>query len=150
MRALGALALLAAVLALPAVAVAGNGKPVDAGSKNPLTLAVIGDTPYGEDQVAAFPALVHDVNGDSNVDLVLHLGDIKNGSSTCTDERFRSLRALYDTFKDPFVYTPGDNEWTDCHRPSAGGYIPTERLASLREIFYPKPGTTLGDGASGF
>ena len=30
---------------------------------------------------------------------------------------------------DPVVYTPGDNEWTDCHRASAGGYLPTERLA---------------------
>jgi len=73
---------------------------------------------------------------------VLHAGDIKNGSSLCSDERFLALRTLYDTFKDPFVYTPGDNEWTDCHRAAAGGYLPTERLAKVRELFFPTPGTT--------
>ncbi len=138
-------AVLATAIALSAgSAAAGNGRPINAGSKNPLTLAVIGDTPYGDAQVAAFPDLVADVNRDPKVDVVLHLGDIKSGSSTCTDERFQQMRALYDTFKDPFVYTPGDNEWTDCHRRAAGGYLPTERLQRLREIFYPQPGRALG------
>jgi endonuclease/exonuclease/phosphatase family metal-dependent hydrolase len=109
-----------------------------------LTMAVIGDTPYGDEQVAAFPELVEDVNADNRVRLVMHLGDIKNGSSTCTNERFQALRALYDTFRDPFVYTPGDNEWTDCHRPTQGGYIPTERLEVLRDVFFPQPGVTTG------
>jgi hypothetical protein len=104
---------------------------------------VIGDTPYGDDQVQQFPELVADVNRDRDVDLVLHLGDIKNGSSTCTDQRFRSVLELYEDFWDPFVYTPGDNEWTDCHRDAAGGYLPTERLASLRDIYYPEPGQAL-------
>jgi len=125
-------------------AVAGNGDPVNAAAKNPVTLAVIGDTPYGDPQVATFPNLVADVNRDPKVRLVLHLGDIKTGGSTCTDERFRDMRALYDTFRDPFVYTPGDNEWTDCHRAAAGGYLPTERLERLRQIFYPDPGRALG------
>jgi hypothetical protein len=115
-----------------------------AGSKAPVTLAVIGDTPYGDEQVAAFPDLVEDVNADPKVRLMLHVGDIKNGSSTCTTERFRDLRALYDTFRDPFVYTPGDNEWTDCHRPALGGYLPTERLDVLRDVFFPQPGVTIG------
>jgi hypothetical protein len=34
----------------------------------------------------------------------------------------------------PFIYVPGDNEWTDCHR---SGGDPLERLAKLRELFYP-------------
>jgi glycerophosphoryl diester phosphodiesterase len=102
------------------------------------TYAIIGDTPYGDEQEAAFPRLVADVNDDPDVARVVHLGDIKNGSSTCDDARFLRLRALYDTFDDPFLLTPGDNEWTDCHRPAAGGYVPTERLAKLRELFYPE------------
>ena len=28
----------------------------------------------------------------------------------------------------PVIYTPGDNEWTDCHRVNNGGYNPLERL----------------------
>jgi len=105
---------------------------------------VIGDTPYGAEQVEQFPALVEDVNDDSKVRLVLHLGDVKSGSSPCTDERLELSRGLYETFKDPFVLTPGDNDWTDCHRPAAGGFLPTERLGAVRDIFYPRPGRTLG------
>ncbi|PVV25022.1 MAG: hypothetical protein B6D74_04100, partial [gamma proteobacterium symbiont of Ctena orbiculata] len=44
----------------------------------------------------------------------------------------------------PFIYTPGDNEWTDCHRVNAGEYQPLERLARLREIFFTNPGVTIG------
>ena len=107
-------------------------------SRDARTLAIIGDTPYGDEQEAAFPRLVDDIDGDPRVGAVVHLGDIKNGSSTCDDERLLRLRALFDTFDDPFLSTPGDNEWTDCHRPAAGGYVPTERLARLRELFHPE------------
>jgi hypothetical protein len=138
------LAVLAAVLALPGAATAGNGKPVNAGAKNPLTVAVLGDTPYGAEQLERFPALVDDVNDDPKVRSVLHVGDVKGGSERCSDERLQRSRDLYETFDDPFVLTPGDNEWTDCHRAAAGGYLPTERLAAVREIFYPEPGRTLG------
>ena len=119
----------------------------DHGRGDDATLAVIGDTPYGDAQVVQFPALVADIDTQRDVDTVLHLGDIKNGSSTCDDARFFAVRDLYDTFDDPFVYTPGDNEWTDCHRPAAGGFVPTERLERLRQIFYPRPGRTLGGKA---
>ena len=108
-------------------------------SRDARTLAIIGDTPYGDQQEAAFPRLVAAVNDDPDVETVVHLGDIKNGSSTCDDARFIRLRALYDTFEDPFLYTPGDNEWTDCHRPAAGGYVPTERLARIRSCSTPRP-----------
>lgn len=112
----------------------------------PLTLAVIGDTPYGAAQEAAFPRLVADVDADPDVDLVLHLGDIKSGASTCTDARLVRLKALFDTFADPFVYTPGDNEWTDCHNAIAGAFEPTERLRAVRRIFFPRRGFASGGG----
>jgi len=110
-----------------------------------LTLAVIGDTPYGDDQVADFPDLVDSVDRDRAVRRVIHLGDIKSGSSTCTDERFRSVVALYETFDDPFLITPGDNDWTDCHRANNGAFDPLDRLDALREVAYPVPGLSLGE-----
>ncbi|MES9536611.1 metallophosphoesterase [Actinomadura sp. NPDC000600] len=110
----------------------------------PVTFALIGDTPYGDAQRAAFPALVSDVNGDRRIRFVLHAGDVKNGSSTCDDARFADLAGLFGTFQAPFVLTPGDNEWTDCHRTAAGGYLPTERLDKVRKVFYPVAGRTLG------
>ncbi|MEN3534325.1 metallophosphoesterase [Microbispora sp. ZYX-F-249] len=132
---------LAAVVAPPALAA-----PAPAGSgKGPaVTFALIGDTPYGDDQRARFPALVDVIDSDPGVRFVLHAGDVKNGSTTCDDARFADLAALFGTFADPFVLTPGDNEWTDCHRAAAGGYLPTERLDAVRRVFYPVPGRTLG------
>ena len=50
----------------------------------------------------------------------------------------------YNMFDKPVILTPGDNEWTDCHRAAAGGCLPMERLAKLREIFYPESGRTIG------
>jgi hypothetical protein len=41
------------------------------------------------------------------------------------------------------VYTPGDNEWTDCHRSNNGKFDPLERLAVLRQRFFT-PGQSLG------
>jgi hypothetical protein len=92
-----------------------------------------------------FPRLVSAVNGDPDVELTVHLGDIKDGASLCSDAYFDQMRANFDTLQDPLVLTPGDNEWTDCHRPAAGGYLPTERLARFRSVFYPRPRKSLGE-----
>lgn len=106
--------------------------------------AIIGDTPYGDAQIANFPKDVQALNADPDVQLVLHLGDIKNGSSRCDTSYFQAIRSDFDAFTDPLVYTPGDNEWTDCHRANNGGYQPDERLATLRSLFFDRPGHTLG------
>ncbi|HWI32066.1 MAG TPA: hypothetical protein VNT50_11280 [Microbacterium sp.] len=107
-------------------------------------MAVIGDVPYGLEQEASVDLLVHAINDDPHVRLALHLGDIKSGSTTCTDERFAAALATFESFKDPVVYTPGDNEWTDCHRVNNGGYNPLERLAAVRSTFFAEPGSLLG------
>ncbi|HEY4398657.1 MAG TPA: metallophosphoesterase family protein, partial [Acidimicrobiia bacterium] len=139
-------ALLAAVLATGALVTsvgtaAADDKPAPSTAS---TIAVIGDTPYGDPALARFPSDVAKINGDPDVSLVAHLGDIKNGSSVCSDSYFSQIRSIFDTFQDPLVYTPGDNEWTDCHRASAGGFLPTERLDKIRQDFFPVPGQTLG------
>ncbi|TMR96165.1 metallophosphoesterase [Nonomuraea basaltis] len=135
-------ALITASLAVPS-------GPAHADSGPAVTFALIGDTPYGDAQQAAFPSLVESIDADADVRFVLHAGDVKNGSSTCDDARFETLAGLFGTFDDPFVLTPGDNEWTDCHRTAAGGYLPTERLEAVRRVFYPVAGRTLGEHPMG-
>jgi hypothetical protein len=71
----------------------------------------------------------------------VHLGDIKSGDTHCTDDVFTRALELFNSFDQPLVYTPGDNEWTDCHRANNGGYDPLERLAALRHLLYPAPGS---------
>jgi hypothetical protein len=123
-------------------------------SSQPFTYAVIGDTPYGQPQLENFPNDVAEINADPQVSLVMHLGDIKNGSSQCSTAYFEQIRADFNQFADPFVYTPGDNEWTDCHRANNGSYWPAgavlngdtrpARLAEIHRIFFDHPGWTLG------
>ena len=141
-RFLAAAALAAALVAAPVVLADDRRR---AALPAAHTLAVIGDTPYGDAQIATFRADIAQINADPAVRRVIHLGDIKNGSSRCDDAYFLARRADFDTFDDPLAYTPGDNEWTDCHRANNGSYLPTERLARLRGVFFDRPGRTLGE-----
>lgn len=125
-------------------AVAGATVPeADAGA----TYAVIGDMPYGKGKLDSMPQLIALINADPAVQFVIHVGDIKAGSSSdCNDAYFATIKGLFDTFADPLVYTIGDNEWTDCHvfSKNNGLYTPTERLQAIRTLFFPVPGQTLG------
>jgi len=146
-----ALAALAATATLAVgSASASDGRAYDdghGGHADAFTFAVIGDIPYGAAQIANSPHVIQQINADPTVQLVDHLGDIKSGSTVCSDEYFTQVKAQFDTFVDPLVYTVGDNEWTDCHRPNNGAYNPLERLAAIRTVFFPRPGFTLGQHA---
>ena len=100
-----------------------------------LQFALIGDNPYGDDNVFKYEKLIEDINS-SDVSWVIHLGDMKNGRSSCSDEKFLSLYELNSKFHMPFVLTPGDNDWFDCRRESAGSWGRMNRLNKLREIFF--------------
>jgi hypothetical protein len=150
---------LGACVADPAATTATNGtsrqvKPgpetdaaASAANNGHITYAVIGDFPYGPVKRAELPALIDKINADPTIERVIHLGDIKAGSSSdCSDAYFADIRQQFDRFDDPLVYTPGDNEWTDCHVASKnnGLYTPTERLVAVRNLFFPIVGRTLG------
>ena len=81
---------------------------------------------------------------DTSFHLLIHLGDIKSGSSACTDAYIGSIRDALNSYSGALVYTPGDNEWTDCHRNSGDPRNPVERLNFLRTQFFPDAGLTLG------
>jgi hypothetical protein len=132
-----------AVLSVSALALTLSTGPA-AAKDDPFTFAVIGDVPYGDAQIADFPNVINQINADPDVKFVDHLGDIKNGSTVCSDTYFQQIKSDFDQFEDPLVYTVGDNEWTDCHRPNNGGYNPLERLSAIRQVFFPRPGRTLG------
>src|SRR5262245_4569972 len=110
----------------------------------PFAFALIGDMPYGNPREAEFAALTAEVNRDNDVDFVVHVGDIKAGSERCDNDLIIRRFGLYQTFQRAFVYTPGDNEWTDCHRANNGAYNPLERLAFVRTTFFPEVGKTTG------
>ncbi len=99
----------------------------------PFTFAVIGDVPYGPpEELSALAARLN----RQPIAFTLHLGDIKTGTSRCNDDVYLRVRAIFNDFEKPLVYTPGDNEWTDCHRYLAGSYDPLERLERIRSLFF--------------
>ena len=100
-----------------------------------FTFAAIGDVPYGP--VDDLAQLVDKLNNKA-IAFTIHVGDIKSGGSLCTDQTFLDVRTQFDRFEQPLIYTPGDNEWTDCHRFSNGSYDPLERLDKLRLLFFSK------------
>jgi len=101
---------------------------------------VLGDMPYGDDKttLTRYSALLEKIN-DERLSFVVHVGDVKSGSSECSDESFEMQRAFFARLDHPLIYTPGDNEWTDCHRITNGGYDPLERLTRLRDVFFDEP-----------
>ena len=126
-------------------------------SGRPLTVAVFGDWPYNQNLLDNAPLLINSVNADRDVSLVIHVGDIHSGSMACTSAGIlppistsnpgwnQGIYYQFQQFKDPLVYTPGDNEWTDCHKSkekSSGN--PLSELASVRSLFFARPGHTLG------
>ena len=128
-----------------------------ADSSKPLTVAVFGDWPYSAPLLAAAPLLLNSVNTDPDVKLVIHVGDIHSGSMPCTGAGLNPIPAtavpgwnkgifdIFQQFKYPVVYTPGDNEWTDCHKTKEGSSgAPLNELAAVRSLFFPKPGHTIG------
>lgn len=132
--------ILAALLCSP-VCIA---QTTDAVQEVRFSFALIGDIPYSQSQVGAVERLIWDINRDASVRFVMHAGDIKSGIEHCDDALLRARFDLFQQFRRAFIFTPGDNDWTDCHRGSNGAYHPLERLRFLRALFYPESDLTTG------
>ncbi len=102
-----------------------------------FTFGLWGDMPYAKaNDAPKIPALLDSINA-SNIDFSIYDGDIKDGSSKCTDNIFQEALEMFGKMNKPVHYVPGDNEWTDCHRVNNGGYDNLERLAYTRKTMIP-------------
>ena len=115
----------------------------DAAELETTVFAVIGDAPYSHAEEPVFLDLVQALNKEG-LAFVVHVGDFKSGSSPCDDATYAQRRKWFDGSAHPLIYTPGDNEWTDCYRRDAGGYDPLARLAKLRDVFGLRDAHSLG------
>lgn len=122
---------------------------------DPLSFGAIGDLPYlswgsdgkvtddsqGRELVRRIvPALKA-----TKPAFVLHYGDFKSGGGSCTDalftERLGQIRALA---PGRVIFTPGDNDWTDCDRDGLFKPMPElERLQMLRRLAYGPDGMAI-------
>jgi hypothetical protein len=105
-----------------------------------------GDVPYANgnadtayvQKTTGVPNLIADMNRQ-DLAFTANDGDLKDGSSRCSDDKYTDFKASLNSLDAPAVFTPGDNDWTDCDRASAGGYDSNERLAFERELFFDTP-----------
>jgi hypothetical protein len=109
-----------------------------------FSFAVLGDAPYyaWEDLQYRLVLQALDVH---DLDWVIDVGDIF--WRPCSDELYRKNLKRFNDLRHAVIYTPGDNEWTDCWEPGSGGFAPQERLSRIRQIFFENPSRSLGGRA---
>jgi hypothetical protein len=99
-----------------------------------------GDLPYSTLQATTgVPNLIADMN-QQHLAFTAHDGDLKQGSgSPCDDALYTTALARFNSLEAPAIFTPGDNDWTDCDRASNGGFNSLERLDHERQVFFSTP-----------
>jgi hypothetical protein len=106
-----------------------------------FTFAAFGDAPYTEAEESRFINVIEAINREP-LAFAIHVGDFKSSWTPCTDALFLRRRDELASLHHPLIYTPGDNEWTDCWRtisPSGTSNAernPVERLQQLRRLFF--------------
>ena len=113
------------------------------------SIGLWGDLPYSDVQASVgVPNLIADMN-KHDLAFTAHDGDLKAGNgtpgsttpTTCTDALYTQGLGYFNALKAPAVFTPGDNDWTDCDRPANGGFNSLERLDHERQLFFSTPFT---------
>jgi hypothetical protein len=108
--------------------------PLRARPAEAFDFIALGDMPYGADLLAGTPyrSLIDRING-LGLPFAVHVGDFKDGTAACGDDEYQRQWQHFQRFAGALVYTPGDNDWLDCHRR---GDDPLERLQALRARFF--------------
>src|SRR3989441_5225372 len=107
--------------------------------------ALIGDMPYDARHEKEFANVMREIDA-ADLAFVVHDGDFwwdgaawteqAGGLPPCSDATFEDRLRLAQSSRHPFIFVPGDNEWTDCHRAKPRTYDPLERLTKLRQMFF--------------
>jgi hypothetical protein len=121
-----------AILATLFIAGCASTPTTDAAGK--FEIGLIGDQHYDAKSAAQFPNMMADMNR-AELAFVVHVGDNGTpGNDSCKFETHYQRRNEFNQSRHPFVFTPGDNDWTDCHEAGMPGAM--ESLAKVREVFY--------------
>src|SRR5215813_638276 len=112
-----------------------------------FAIGLWGDLPYSDVQAqVGVPNLIADMNSQE-LAFTVHDGDLKAGNGTpgsvtptiCSDALYTQALGFFNALDAPAILTPGDNDWTDCDRPSNGGFNSLERLDHERAVFFSTP-----------
>ena len=134
-----------ALALMAGLAIANNGRTNDKTFE--YAIGLWGDLPYSAVQAdPGVPNLIADMNA-SKLDFTVHDGDLKAGngpsakppSVNCDDSLYQTALGWFDSLEGAAMFTPGDNDWTDCDRPSNGGFDSLGRLELERKLFFGSP-----------
>ncbi len=107
--------------------------------EGPYAIGLWGDLPYSTLQATVgVPNIIADMNSQ-NLAFTAHDGDLKSGSSECTDAAYTQALGYFSSLRAPAVFTPGDNDWVDCDRTA--GYSSLAQLDKERKLFFSTPFT---------
>lgn len=145
MRVPGRVFLMSSVVALCAITLvnAQGNRGVDPSERegwSPYSIGLWGDLPYSpEHEQTGVPNLIADMNAQ-RLAFTVHDGDLKQGSnSPCDNALYARSLAYFNALEAPAMFTPGDNDWTDCDRPNNGGFPSLDRLDYERSVFFSTP-----------
>lgn len=73
--------------------------------------------PINDRNFSEYLKLIGKIN-NSGPAFTVHVGDIGRSEGTngevCSDDYLGKIKASFDSFTAPLIYTPGDNEWLNC------------------------------------
>ncbi len=110
---------------------------------DPVIFSVMGDIPYGEDEIPILDEHVALHNEHSPSLFMVHLGDIKAQSDPCDEEAYTQVAAQLKALDVPTFMVVGDNEWNDCPDPNAAWALWT---ASFLDLYGDMEGVTTQPG----
>lgn len=127
----------AAIVLVPAGAAWADRDDDGDDGRDSYAIGLWGDLPYSVVQATTgVPNLIADMNAH-HLKFTVHDGDLKQGSnSPCDDNLYYQSLHFFNQLRAPAMFTPGDNDWTDCDRPANGGYNSRERLDRERQVFF--------------
>ena len=124
------------LLVMLGVALLGLPLPVQAQGQKPWQFVAWGDMPYRDQDIPEMEMLIDAINGAAPR-FTVHVGDTKGSAAACGDGWNKRVLGWFNSIQGPVIYTPGDNEWTDCHsaRPASD---PLDELKALRRLFFQR------------
>ncbi|HEY7445834.1 MAG TPA: hypothetical protein VH701_25630, partial [Vicinamibacterales bacterium] len=73
----------------------------------PIVFAAAGDVPYSTSEISEFQEHMDSLDLYSGAEFLVHLGDIKAGSGSCTESWYQSMAASLRTLSIPAFIVPG-------------------------------------------
>ncbi len=106
------------------------------GQQPAFSFALIGDLGYNPTEEPAMQNVLDELNKTS-LAFVVHVGDLSAPRFSCFNPMLERRLAQFNAVAHPVVFTPGDNDWTDCHEgQNIKGTDPLTRLGVLRGMFF--------------